>query len=386
MKIAVISPNTGHLHEIAKVIQAGFHTPVLIEGGKSRMREAAEQERPDIMIVEGMCCDVNELSQVEYVTSRFPNTAVVLICASSTPDFLINSMRAGVREVLSSPASPAALEAAINRLAAKMQSRLPTTSGKILAFISCKGGSGATFLATNLGNQLAEHKSVLLIDLNLQFGDALSFIYDGKPASTIADVAREMTRLDASFLAASAVHITPNFSVLAAPDDPSQSIEITPEHVDSIIALAANHYDFVLLDLSRSIDGVAVKALDRADTIFPVLQASLPGLRNAKKLIGVFRTLGYERDKLELIVNRYEKTGEIGLSEIERLLGALPVHTISNSYKPVTAAINHGGPLAVDARSNPVVRNLAEFAHELSPQQEQQQRNLMGRLFRRSVA
>lgn len=380
MKIALVSPSRQNLDEMAQVLKA--HSPVLLQGGKTRMREVAETETPDIMIVEGMCCDVAELAHVEYVTTHFPHTAVVLICASANPEFLINSMRAGVREVLTSPVTPGALAAAVDRIAAKVVAVTARKRADVLAFIPCKGGSGATFLATNLGAQLAENHSVMLIDLNLQFGDALSFVHDSAPASTIADVAREIDRLDASFLSASAVRISDNFSILAAPEDPAQAIEIKPEHVDAIIELASEHFDYVLLDLPRHIDTISVKALDRATSLYPVLQASLPAIRNTKKILSVFKTLGYQADKLELIVNRFERSGEIGIPEIERSLGKFPIHTVPNSYKHVNAAINHGDPLLVSARSNPVSKNLAEFARTLSPR-AQEDRTLFQRLLGR---
>jgi pilus assembly protein CpaE len=196
MKIAVISPNLQSLQEIGRTLSA--HTLTLEEGGKSKMRSVAEREQPDLMLVEGMCCDADDLGQVEFVTTHFSSVSVILLCPTHTPEFLINAMRAGVREVLPSPVSSVALEAAVNRIGAKLVSSQPAGQGKILAFMPCKGGSGATFLATNLGYQLAETKTVLLIDLNLQFGDALSFVHDGKPASTLADVARDIAQLQHS--------------------------------------------------------------------------------------------------------------------------------------------------------------------------------------------
>ena len=368
MKIAVISPNTTHLQEIGKVLQDDFHTPVLVEGGKSKMRQLAENEQLDLMLIDGMCCDPHDLGQVEYVTTHYPHIAVVLLCSSTSPDFLINSMRAGVREVLPSPVTAAALEATIKRIASKLHvTSKVKAAGKLLAFIACKGGSGATFLATNLGLQLAESKSVLLIDLNLQFGDALSFVHEAKPPSTLADVAREIGRLDASFLAASTVKVAPNFSILAAPEDPAQAVEITPEHIEAVLGLAVTQYDFVLLDVGRPINTHSVKALDRADTIFPVLQAALPSIRNAKKMLQIFTSLGYTADKVELIVNRFEKSGEIDIAGIQRSLGKFSIHTVANSYKRVAASINRGEPLMSSAPSNPVARNLAEFACALSP-------------------
>lgn len=383
MKIAVISPNPAHLADIGKALAAAAHVPVLLEGGKSRMRQVAQQERPDILMVDGMCCNVAELAQVERVTAEHPGLAVVLLCASATPEFLINSMRAGVREVLPSPADDAALLAVVNRIARRAATAIPRAAGKVLAFLPCHGGSGATFIATNLGAQLGESASVLLIDLNLQFGDALSFVHDGKPGSTVADVAREIARLDASFLAASAVRVTPNFAVLAAPEDPAEAIEVKPEHLEAIIALASASYDYVLLDMGRHFDTMAVRCLDQATTIYAVLQASIPALRNARRMLDVFRSLGYAPEKVELVLNRFEKGGAIGVAEIERSLGRMPVHTVSNSYRHVMASINHGGPLAASGRANPVSRSLAQFARELGPQDEAGRATMFGRLFGR---
>src|SRR5437868_6419217 len=103
MKIAVISPSNTHLQQIRSVLEARSHGALLYEGGKSRMREVADREQPDLMLVDGICCDTGELVHVEHVTTQYPAMAVVLLCSTHTPEFLLNSMRAGVREVLPSP-------------------------------------------------------------------------------------------------------------------------------------------------------------------------------------------------------------------------------------------------------------------------------------------
>ena len=385
MKIAVISPSSSHLEDVAGVLQAKGHVTSLFEGGKTRMREVAEREQPDLMLVDGMCCDIAELAQVEYITSHHPSMAVVLLCSTHTPEFLINSMRAGVREVLPSPATAPALEAAVNRVAAKLVGGQARKTGKVLAFMPCKGGAGATFLATNLGWQLAETKSVLLMDLNLQFGGALSFVHDGAAPSTLADVAKEISRLDASLLAASSVKVAPNYSILAAPEDLAHAMEVKPEHIDAILSLAVTQYDFVLVDVPRSLDTIAIKALDRAWRIYPVLQAGLPDLRNAGKLLEAFRSLGYAQDKTELIINRFDKGDDIGLDQVRRTLGAgVRLSTVPNSYRDVNASINHGDPLVKSSRTNTVARHLVDFAGILSPLPEETRSGLLGRLFRKA--
>jgi pilus assembly protein CpaE len=384
MKIAVISPNRAHLDDVAGVLQAKGHSVLLFEGGKSRMRDVAERDEPQLMLVDGMCCDVGELAQVEYVTTHHPSVAVILMCSTHSPEFLINSMRAGVREVLPSPAAAPALEAAVDRVAAKLAKKPVASAGKVLAFMPCKGGAGATFLATNVGWQLAETKNVLLIDLNLQFGGALSFVHDGKAPSNMATVAKDISRLDASLLAASTVKVAPTYSILASPDDVAQAMEVKPEHVDALLTLAVTQYDFVILDIPRSLDTIAIKALDRAWRIFPVLQSSLADLRNATRLLDAFRSLGYPTEKTEFVVNRYEKSNEIGFDQIQRSLGNARVKTVVNSYREVNGAINHGDPLTRVARGSTVARQLVDFAEALSPRPEDNRSGLLGRFFKKA--
>ncbi|WP_431132292.1 AAA family ATPase [Variovorax paradoxus] len=366
-----------------KILEARSHVVSVFEGGKSRMQWVVERSAPDLMLVDGMCCDPHELEMVEQLTMRHPAIAVVLMCAMQTPEFLILAMRSGVREVLPSPPEPAALEAAVERIAIKMAGALAREPGQVVAFMPCKGGSGATFLATNIGHQLSMRRSVLLIDLNLQFGDALSYVSDLRPSSTVADVARDIGRLDASLLAASAVKVAPGFSILAAPDDLSRALEVKAEHIDTILQVAAAQYDFVLFDLGLRMDPLTIRVLDRADRIFPVLQPSLPHIRNVTRLMQVFKSLGYVAGKVELLVNRSANGTEIGLSDMRRSLGGATLVSVPDGGKDVDASINRGVPLADMSRSSPLCKQLAEISHSLSPRPKESA-GFIGRIFRRA--
>ncbi len=383
MKIALISPSPQHLAQMARVLEALGHTVVPFEGGKGRIAEVVAEQQPGLLVIDGMCCDPSELGPLAQALAAQPQLGVVLMCAQQAPEFLIRAMRLGVRDVLPSPAPAEALRAAVERLQERLPGPAAQARGQLLAFLPCKGGSGATFLATNLGYQLAEARSVLLIDLNLQFGDALAMVHDQESAFTLADVARDIQRLDAALLAACAVKVTPRFSVLAAPRDFAEAVEVQPSHLEAIIQLALQSHDFVLLDLGRNLDPGSLKAMDLADHLFMVLQAELPALRHARRLQQLFGTLGYPEGKAEWIVNRYEKTSDIGLAEIARTLGVERLRTVANDYREVCAAVNQGAALPQLARSSPVTRNLAELALSLNPQ-PQVQRSLLGRLFRRA--
>lgn len=371
MKITVIAEDWRCPNDIQKFLaDAGASYPlVAINGGVQQVVVVAEQDLPDLLILQGGHFSSNELQILGHVSSRFPDLAVVMLCEDQSPEFLIKAMRAGVREVLPVPLTQPVLIDAVERFQQRMAlGRTPANSCKVSAFIPCKGGTGATFLATNIAYALAalEEKRVALFDFNLQFGDASLFIHDRPPINSIADVARQIQRLDGSFLASSMVQVLPNFSVLAAPEDPEKAAEIKPEHINPLFQVAVKHYDFLVLDVGRELDAISLQALDRADMILPVMQQTLPSVREAKRMLNVFRALGYSDEKLKVIVNRHEKNADISVSDIESTLNQKIFKVVPNDYAVVTRAVNQGIPAIKLARRSLVAKSLQEIAHELS--------------------
>jgi pilus assembly protein CpaE len=364
-------------------LHGAAHELLQIEGGRSRLAEVVETHQPDLVVVDGMGRDPDELEPVEQVTAAHPQLAVLMLCAQQSPEFLLRAMRAGVREVLGSPPTPASLLMAVERVDKRRSGAAARPRGRVLAFASCKGGSGATFIASNLAYQLAAEKSVLLIDLNLQFGDALGMLSEQPAALSLADVAREIDRLDAAFLAACTTRIHERFSVLAAAEEVTDGLEVRPEHLEAIVKLARQHYDFVLLDLDRHLDPLSIRAMDLADQLFVVMQSGLPWLRNARRLQKLLAGLSYPADKVHWLVNRVERSDDIGLDDIAQALGVERLRSVANDWREVSGAINRGTPLIELARSSAVTRNLAELARSLGPQTSEPP-SLLSRLFRRA--
>jgi pilus assembly protein CpaE len=382
MKIVIVSEDKAFLKLTATILAVTGHEITSTAGNAAELRTLAKALAPDLMLLDGRDEQSLDLAAIERTTLQCPGVAVLLMSTVRTPGFLIDAMRAGVREVLPS-VHPGELLAAVERVATKLTAARTASHGKIHAFIGTSGGSGTTFLATNFGYQLALAHKVLLIDLNLQFGDALSFLQDIKASSTIADLARDIKRLDAPLLQASTIKVTPTYSILAAPDEPGQAADIRPEHIDAILKLAVTQYDFVLLDLPRVVDAMLMTALDQAASIFLVLQASVPHLRNADKLLSVFRSLDYPKDKIELLLNRYDKRDDITIDKIRRTLGAHEIHMIANGWRQVSTAINHGVPLVQVERKHGVIRGLSELGGAMAPAADAPT-GLFDRLFRRA--
>lgn len=387
MKIAVVSPNDRLVMDVVRLLRERSPSDEVeaIAGLPHVLAAGAGASTPDVLVLDAPSLGEGDLDQLERLSHVHPRLAFIVLSQQTSPEFLMRAMRAGVREVLPLPLDGDALVAAVRRIQEKRGSQAQT-HGKVLAFISCKGGSGATFLATNLAYALAtlKNKRVALIDLNLQFGDASLFVSDQKPGGTIADISQQIHRLDASFLQASMLNVTPNFSVLAAPEDPANANDVKPEHVDQLIKLVRRHYDFVILDLGRSLDAVSIHALDHADTIFPVLQTTLPYIRDGKRLLGVFRSLDYRKDKVQLIVNRHEKNGDIKLRDVETAFGATDIRTIPNHYDTAAASVNQGVPVLKLARSSPISKALQDFADALCPEEASASSGWLSRVLKRA--
>lgn len=386
MKITIISRDDKALAELVRLVRArNADDEVEASAGPVEQLYSAQQ-LPDVLIFDRPGQEGADLAAIERLSGLYPQLAFIALCPQQTPEFLLQAMRAGVREVLPSPASAPALQASLDRIAEKLERRSSGEgNGKVLAFISCKGGSGATFIATNLGYALAAggHKRVLLIDMNLHFGDASLFVSEHKPLATLSDVAHQIHRLDPSFLSSSTLSILPNYNVLAAPEDPAHASEVLPEHIDAIIKLARRQYDFIVLDVGRNLDAVSVRTLDHADMIFPILQTTLPYIRDGKRLLGMFRSLEYDKDKVHLIVNRHDKGGEIRLQDLEAAYGTAIYRTVPNHYASAAASVNQGVPILKLDQASPITRSLREFAAALSGHVEPVRKSWLDRLRQR---
>jgi pilus assembly protein CpaE len=342
-------------------------------------------DMPMLVMLDTARMKPGDFDTVEKFNAQFPLATFMLLSADHSSDLLIRSMRAGVREVLSLPFDGVAFGEALDRIGQKSV-QTASRNGKVVAFVSCKGGSGATFIATNLGFALGEmtKKKVLLIDFNQQFGDAALYVTDKKPALTLSEVCGQIDRLDAGFLESSLIDVSPHFGILAASDDLSQVVEMQPAHVDTLLNLARKHYDYVVLDIGRKIDAVTVRVLDNTDVIYPVLQLSLPYIRDGKRLLEIFRSLGYGKEKIRLIVNRFERGGKLGLADLQKAVNVDIALTIANNYQAASDSVNQGIPVVQLSRKSSVSKNLQELSTQLVGANRASSKSLFGRMFGRT--
>src|SRR6266702_2242126 len=385
--ILIISPDPAHASTIARIVEAGdaHHRVRTSTAGLLDLCTNKEAlNGVNLLIFDGAQLTQQDFDALLAIATKHADLTCMLLTPSPSADLLIRAMRAGVRDVQPWPADPKDLRHAVERIA--MKSNGTRREGRVISFISCKGGSGTSFLAANLAFAASiAGKRALLIDLNQQFGEAAFLVSEVTPPATLADVSIQIDRLDPAFLDACLTHVSDRFDVLAGAPDPAKAKEIKPEHLQRILHLVRSQYDLIIFDIGQSISNVSIAALDQSECIFPVLQLSLPYLRGGRRLLDIFRSLGYRGDKVRVLVNRYQKKGPVGLPELEKALGLRVASVIPEDDASVSASINQGVPILRLAKSSGVAKSLRELVRSLSPPPATDRRGILQKFFGRPM-
>ena len=369
MKITVLS-GTSSSQDLKSILQDRCRSDQLVlleQSGNKINIDTPEISSADLLIIESPDIDHLDWSAMEIFNLRHPQSTTVLICRGDLERVLVQAMRVGVRDVLNANEVRERLPEVIDRGRVRLAATTGTRSvGKILTFIPCKGGSGTSFIASNLAYVLGEvhQKRVLLVDLDLQFGDASFYITENDDGRSLGDVVRQ-TDLDGQMLESACVPVGKNTWLLRAPYNPEQSVGITPEQVDNILTVASRHFDFVCVDLERTLDPLSLRAMDRSDVIFPIMQTVLPYVRGTQRLQRTFRALHYPETKIRLVANRQGKADDLSISKIEDALQTKFYMQLPNDFPNANASINAGKPLYEIAPGGVLTAALIRWADQL---------------------
>lgn len=295
---------------------------------------------------------------------------IILVGPAPSPEMLLAAMHAGIGEYLPEPLQPAGLTTALERLRSRSGKPLAAAeaqSGRTILVLGSKGGVGTTTIAVNLADGM--HRlcaaPTALIDLAQPQGDAPIFL-DLDHAYTWADVAANMSRLDATYLESVMARHHSGLAVLAAPGYSAEPT-MNPAVLRQILALMRGMYAFVVIDAGTGQDDAALEALELADEVLLVLDLSLPCLARAKRFLEAVRSSQPElAAKIRLVANRKASDSDIGIGEAEGILRTSVSWSVLNDYKTALTAINQGKTLAeTDPRSD-IARGVAAIARDLA--------------------
>ncbi len=323
---------------------------------------------------------------IKKLVAASPGTAVITAARDASPSLILGSMRSGAREFLQIPIIEDELQTVLDRTAefSSANDSSPGKTARVIAVFSGKGGSGVSFFATNLA--AAMHQPTLLVDLNLQAGDAASFL--GLEARySLADFVNNRARLDDSLISSLITPYAGNLSLLAAPLEAHEAEEIKPQDLTEILHLLSQRYERIILDLPHTFDPVTVAALDRADDIFLLLTLDIPGIRGTKRALTVFDRLNYPRRKIRIVVNRWSKNIDVELQKVQTHLGEEFIGMVPNDYRKVMDSINLGKPHVQAEPSSKItveIRRIAKLVSEDNqPASPHPRKKILGGMFGR---
>jgi pilus assembly protein CpaE len=323
----------------------------------------------DIMVVEiGNDLD-EEFKLVEHIRAKGLAKEVFLTSSSKDPEVLLKALKTGVREFFPQPLNKGEVTASLAKFQRGIEAKGPEKpkekKGILISVIGSKGGVGATTTAVNLAvslQQMAEDKSVALMDMNPLLGGVHIFL-DIKNSFSWAEGARDISRVDSTYLF-NTLHKHPTgIHVLPAPSKPLGLEAATPDTMEKLVSHMRSAFDIVVMDGCKSFDDLSLRMLALSNTILVVSELNILSLVNAKKLLETFDSLGltYGKD-IKVVINRYQKKTTVSPGEAEKTLGREIVSMIPNDYETTMSAINTGKTLSDMALNSAVMENFRELA------------------------
>src|SRR5207253_8868538 len=155
----------------------------------------------------------------EQIRQSAPTVYAILSAAQLSEDFLLRSMRMGGSDFLQQPLKRAEFSDAMTRLEEHLQRlhRQGRQLGRMYTFVGVKGGVGTTTAAVNFAALCAkQNKSTVLVDLDMDSGDAASYL-GLRHQYSLADVVENLERLDQAMLEGIMARDALGFSLLCAP-------------------------------------------------------------------------------------------------------------------------------------------------------------------------
>ena len=257
------------------------------------------------------------------LTQARPQTTVLLCAESREQEYLIRAMQLGVREFLPLPLVRSDLEAALERVRVtkKTATVRPAEPGKMVVVMGNKGGVGTTTVAINLaeamGTLLSER--IALVDLGRPFPDIANFL-DQEVLFNICDIMGNTADFDQTYFQKVMQPYGNNLSILHGIPDFKKQYSMSLDGLDKTFTLLRNSYKWIVVDLGHMIDEVYLKVFSEADLVLLLTGVSVPDLRQFRKLLLLLREVDPSLERINFVVNRYEKGDSVGLAELEKLI------------------------------------------------------------------
>ncbi len=361
--------------------QEGYEVIVASDGAAGL--EMARDEAPDLILMDVSMPKLDGYAAIQQIRGAEQDgrrVPIIMLTSEAEVEQRVRGLRAGADDDIVKPFHPLELMAKIKALLARSgggpvqrasRGEQPAL-GRLAVFYGAKGGVGTTTIAINTAISLARelHRKPALLDANLQFGDLRVFMDLALDTGSIVNAIAEPD-LDADLLRKLMVHHHTGVDLMLAPPSPEAADIVMerqrqePASLSNILALCRGAYDYTLVDMVKTIDDFNLQLFDEADVIFVVMTADLSCLKNVRLVLETMDSLGYERSKVQLVLNRSNAYTGINVNNAESALGRSIDYQVINEYRGAISALNSGEPIMSSRPDAPLAKSITDFARAM---------------------
>jgi pilus assembly protein CpaE len=330
--ILVIDGDIASRNFLAQALHKEGHHILQASSGKEGLI-SAWRDRPDLIIVDPVISDLTAEQLAARLRSDARTARVPLIAFSSDqqPGRAKACKDAGFNEyILKSAQALPSLVNTVNRLLGRA---VPVVKegGFLMVFLSAKGGTGTSSLCANIAMNISEGQpeaSVAVVDFVLPIGSIAGIVGHASDQNlvTVADLPAEQTTPE-YFRNTLTLNETWRFHLLAGSPDPERSNELVITRIDEIVSALRSAYNFVLLDLGRSLSRISLPLIEHADLIVMVVGSDLSTVTLTKTVWDYLQSRGVDADSVYLIMNRSIGLEGLTKPEAERIIG-IPIKSV----------------------------------------------------------
>src|SRR6187200_2348999 len=301
---------------------------------------------------------------------EYTRAPVILLASGGSPSLLEDALEADVADVILLPQLTDNVVFAIRKAChsgRKQQASGGGRQGRLVTVFSPKGGTGKTVLSTNISASLAKHwgKRALLLDLDLQFGDA-AIMLGIEPDKTIYDLVTAPGELDTEKLAGYICRHSSGLDVLPAPLRPEDAELVTESKLARLLEVARESYDIIVVDTSPFFHGPMLATLDQTDDLLLLCGLDVPTIKNVRLSLQTLQLLSFPPERIRVVLNRANSNVGMKKSEVEAAL-EVKVRFEVPSDRAVPLAVNRSNPAVLSDPKSDFGRALREMAKNLLP-------------------
>lgn len=341
-----------------------------------------ETDEPvNVLVLSPEIKEPDALGLAEFVGRAAPMTAIVMVRDKSWNGLLPAAMRAGIRDVVDLTQGAEELRDAVERAilwAENLRSlrgamaEKPAHRGMVISVFSSKGGTGKTFLTTNLAAAIAEQsgKDTAVVDLDVDMGDVFSY-FGLEPTRQVMDLIGLGEGADREQVFASSTRVDDQLWAFGAVPDPAMQPP-AGEAVGKYLRTLRNNFDFVIVDASADYTDLALACFDLSDAICLVTGLDVVGVKHLSKALETLLTIGLPRERFRIVLNRADSKVGLDAGDVERVM-KIEVDTMIPSSRLVPMSLNKGRPVVLEEPSSEVSASIRQLAKRFAGVAEQSQ-------------